>query len=143
MIFSIIPALQYIKMYWKLFVVGAFALFVAFLFYSIYSLKQNIHTLTVNNITLENDNKNLTVLNERNQDTIKKLQDDLKKSFVLISDINYINTKSLSDVKHLLAELKPKDPMGTSIKECNCTNIKIIPTEGDFIYETISNIGKL
>jgi predicted RND superfamily exporter protein len=136
---------MYFRMYWKLFIVGALALFIAFLFYCIYSLQQDVNRLKLTNINLDNNNTKLVGINEKNQDTIKHLEEEAKKSSELISDLNDINNKGVSDIKRLMAELQKKklNPVATVIKDCNCTNIKIIPTEGDFIYETISNIGRL
>jgi hypothetical protein len=140
-----IAIFSYAQMYWKLFIVGALALFIAFLFYNIYSLKQDVNRLNLTNIKLDDNNRKLVGINEKNQDTIKHLEEDAKKSSDLISVLNDINNKGVSDIKRLLAELQKKNinPAATVIKDCNCTNVKIIPTEGDFIYETISNIGKL
>jgi hypothetical protein len=135
-------------MYWKFFVigvVGAVSIFIAFLYYNIYSLKQDINVLKINNVKLDDDNRNLIGINEKNQLAIKNLEEDAKKSIDLISELNDINNKGVSDIKRLMAELQKKNinPAATVIKDCNCTNVKIIPTEGDFIYETISNIGGL
>jgi hypothetical protein len=135
-------------MYWKFFVigvVGAVSIFIAFLYYNIYSLKQDINVLKINNVKLDDDNRNLIGINEKNQLAIKNLEEDAKKSIDLISELNDINNKGVSDIKRLMAELQKKNinPAATVIKDCNCTNVKIIPTEGDFIYETISNIGSL
>ena len=141
--FSFMTALSYVKMYWKMFLVVAVALFVAYLFYSIYSLKQDINTLTLNNNKLVNENDKLTSANENNKASISKLQAEIVKKDALFSDTQKNNQKGITDIKKLISGLDTNATFSFNNKDCKCDSIKILQTKGDFIHETISNIGNL
>jgi len=132
---------SYVKLYWKLFVVGALLLFITYLFNSIYSLKEELHLKNSQIVKLTDERDDLIVINERNTQTIKNLQRDSQKKNDLIIDINQINSNEVLKIKKILQDMKTQNPFGTSVKDCNCS-IKILPTKGDFVHETISTIGK-
>lgn len=135
---------QYIKQYWQLAVIATLTLIIMFFVVKTYSLKLELSNKEQTLIHLTDENSRIKNVNESNQKVIASLGSEIMRLENVINDIHTIDYKENQKLKQLISSLKEKcKPTIDIIKDCNCSNIKILkPKENDEIFKSISTIGE-